>query len=370
VLDVEWAHALAPGAKLVIVEARTSSISDLLTAVNFARNLQGVSVVSMSFGWGESSGESSYDSTFTTPAGHTGITFIAASGDRGAWSGVSYPASSPGVLAVGGTTLRVDAFGNHQSESGWGNGSNGASGGGYSNYEPEPGYQYGVQRSGRRTVPDVSMDADPNTGCSIYFTAPSASRSVWTTVGGTSASAPMWAALIAIADQGHALGGRGTLDGASQTLPALYSAQMTGDFHDVTQGFNGYYAGYGYDLVTGRGSPRAFNIVRDLVQVAPSTPYASRASAPSGGIQVIPGLGAAPQPLPTFAPATYPGRFAGGASPLLALAPSGIDDARQTVPFPSSLGPDGHRRHEVHDLALELLLIDPDPVRYIVPDGA
>ena len=105
-------------ANLVLVEARTASFSDLFNAVNFARSLNGVVAVSMSWGAGEFSGQNAYDSMFTTPAGHLGgngqpggITFVAASGDTGAWSGVSYPASSPNVLSVGATTLNLGAGG-------------------------------------------------------------------------------------------------------------------------------------------------------------------------------------------------------------------------------------------------------------------
>jgi subtilase family serine protease len=213
--------------------------------------------------------ETQLDSHFTTPSGHNGITFLAASGDYGAWNGPMYPSSSPNVVAVGGTTLSVDQYGNYLGETGWsGNKGSSCSGGGYSAYEREPSYQYRVQNSGLRTTPDVAMDADPNTGCWVYSTAPSTGWGSWQVVGGTSASTPMFAGLIAIADQGRALSGRGSLDGPSQTLPAIYSAQMDGDFHDITSGFNGYYAGPGYDLVTGRGSPIAFNVVRDLMQVS------------------------------------------------------------------------------------------------------
>src|SRR5207248_2797397 len=91
-LDVEWAHAIAPGAKILLVEARTSSLNDLLGAVDYARNYPGVSALSLSWGSAEFSTEGNYDSRFTTPAGHGGITFIGASGDNGSpaiWPSVS-----------------------------------------------------------------------------------------------------------------------------------------------------------------------------------------------------------------------------------------------------------------------------------------
>ena len=194
-LDVEWAHAIAPAASILLVEAASASDSDLAAAVNTARNYAGVSVVSMS--WGGSEGASALnDSLFTTPAGHTPITFIASAGDQGAYTSpsqkaVEYPASSRNVLAVGGTRLSVGGNGNYSSETGWGNGTtsytNGGSGGGISANETLPGYQQGVvtQSSTFRTVPDVAFDADPNSGVAVYDSYDSAS-SPWLQIGGTS----------------------------------------------------------------------------------------------------------------------------------------------------------------------------------------
>ena len=107
-LDVEWAHAIAPGAGILVVEARSPGLTDLLSAVDTARNTPGVVAISMSWGFNEISFESSFDVHLTTPAGHEGITFIASSGDNGAKAGAEYPASSADVLAVGGTTLKLD----------------------------------------------------------------------------------------------------------------------------------------------------------------------------------------------------------------------------------------------------------------------
>src|SRR5262249_10872743 len=155
-LDVEWAHAVAPGAKILLVEAPSDSINDLMSAINYARQQAGVSVVSMSWGIPEGylnpSAEKAYDSYFTTPAGHQAITFVAASGDSGAWYGADWPAISPNVLSVGGTTLRITtATGSYGSETAWS-----GSGGGVSTVETEPSYQQGVQSTGRRTGPDVA----------------------------------------------------------------------------------------------------------------------------------------------------------------------------------------------------------------------
>ncbi len=263
-LDVEWAHAIAPGANLVVVEAGSQSVTDMMAAVNTARNVPGVVAVSMSWGFGEGPGETSYDGEFTTPAGHTGVTFIAASGDSGSQAGAEWPSASPNVVSVGGTSLNIDATGSYTSESVWY-----GSGGGYSQIEAEPSYQYSVQTTGMRSTPDVAFDADPNTGVQVYSTAPSTGFGQWQTVGGTSLGAPAWAAIVAIADEGRALEGQSSLDGASQTLPALYALPST-DFHSVTAqaaapvgngsfgwgGFGGGWGGFrhGFGLMSSGGS--------------------------------------------------------------------------------------------------------------------
>jgi subtilisin family serine protease len=243
---VEWAHAVAPGANILLVEANSASLGDVLSAVNTARNQPGVSVVSLSFGTSEFPQELRYDSTLTAPPGHPPITFVAASGDSGA--GTLWPAVSPNVLAVGGTTLLTGPGGSYAGEVAWS-----GSGGGISLYETEPAYQVGVQSTGRRTTPDVAYDADPATGFSVY------QGGTWQTVGGTSAGAPQWAGLIALADQQRA-------------RPALYSLPAA-DFHDVVIGGNGFLAGTGYDFVTGLGTPVANRLVSGLATPAVSTTY-------------------------------------------------------------------------------------------------
>ncbi len=179
-LDVEWAHAVAPGANILLVEASSANLNDLLSAVNYARNVSTVSVVSMSWGMSEFSGETQYDSYFTTPAGHIGITFVGSSGDDG--SPGLWPAMSNNVLAVGGTTLNTTANGTYVSETAWSD-----SGGGTSRYESEPSDQTSVQSTGRRTSPDVSYDANPNTGYAVYDSVSDQGQSGWFQVGGTSA---------------------------------------------------------------------------------------------------------------------------------------------------------------------------------------
>ncbi len=274
-LDVEWAHSIAPGANLLLVETNSSNTSDLLAGVNYARSASGVSVVSMSWGGSEFYGETSDDSYFTTPAGHTPVTFIAASGDQGSAGGVEWPASSPNVLSVGGTSLSTSSSsGTYSSETGWSD-----STGGVSQYEGEPEYQNGVQSEYARTVPDVAADANPSTGVAVYDSYSYDGYSGWLEFGGTSAAAPQWAGLIAIADQGRVIGGHSTLDGTTNTLPTLYNLQgnsstYSSDFHDITSGSTSrsISAGTGYDLVTGIGSPKASKLIPALVASTTSTP--------------------------------------------------------------------------------------------------
>jgi subtilase family serine protease len=263
-LDVEWAHAIAPGANIDLIETTTDS--DLIgPVVQLAASLPGVSVVSMSFSGAEFSGESAFDSLYTTPAGHQGVTFFGSTGDTGQPGG--YPAYSPNVVAVGGTTLSIDANGDYLGETGWS-----GSGGGISQFEPQPPYQSGVvtQSTTQRTIPDVSFDADPDTGVAVYDSFDNGTATPWVQVGGTSLACPCWAAIVAIADQDRTLAGLGTLDGATQTLPKIYSLPQS-DFHDITSGNNGFAAGPGYDLVTGRGSPVAQLLIPDLAGVSAFT---------------------------------------------------------------------------------------------------
>ncbi|MBS0210063.1 MAG: S53 family peptidase [Planctomycetes bacterium] len=269
-LDVEWAHAIAPAANILLVEASSASLTNLMAAVNYARSAAGVSVVSMSWGASEFSTEKSYDSYFVTPAGHNPVTFVVSSGDSGAPA--QYPSSSPNVLSVGGTTLSANTAGTYIGETSWA-----GSGGGPSRYETRPSYQNGESQSGfYRGTPDVSYDANPLTGVAMYDTYGGAG---WFRVGGTSAGAPQWAALVAIADQGRVLAGKATLGNAQTAIYSLSSA----DFHDVTTGYNGYFAGSGYDLVTGRGSPIANAVVRDLVAFGGSTSF-TQGSVPTNSL--------------------------------------------------------------------------------------
>jgi hypothetical protein len=253
-LDVEWAHVIAPAAKILLVEANSAtiteyhnapSVADAYTAVDTARNNAAVSVVSMSWGFPEYSSEVYDDFHFTTPAGHRGVTFLAATGDSGVPA--AYPAFSPNVVAVGGTQLSTYSNGTWLAETGWSLG-----GGGQSLYESEPLDQGPVQHSNKRETPDVSANA--GTAMSVFY------NGSWWTGTGTSFAAPMWSGLIALADEERAIENMPTLDGPTEALPRLYSTP-TSDYHDIMGGNNGLPAGSGYDEVTGIGSPIASSLV-------------------------------------------------------------------------------------------------------------
>jgi hypothetical protein len=247
-LDVEWAHAIAPGANILLVEAKTASTNNLLGAISYAASQPGVSVVSMSWGGSEFMGESSYDSYFTAH----GVTYVASAGDS---PGVIWPAVSSNVVAVGGTSLKLNGS-SWSKESPWSD-----TGGGKSAYESEPSYQRSAQSTGKRTTPDLSYDADPNTGFYVYDSVPYGGQAGWWDVGGTSAGSPQISAMFAIADEGRALAGQGSLS-SSQTLSALYSAPGS-DYHTITGGSL---------TTTGRGSPIANLLVPYLVSYGTSAP--------------------------------------------------------------------------------------------------
>lgn len=285
-LDVEWAHAIAPAANIVLVEASSTRLADLITAIDTARTWPGVTTVSMSWGYSEFSTEKNYDSHLTTPKNHPGVTFVAATLDNGAFYGSYWPATSPNVLAVGGTTLTLDSNNSWTNETGWRWG-----GGGISKYETRPDYQSGVVSSSytKKANPDVSYDADPNTGFAVYDTVPYNGQTGWFDAGGTSAGTPQWAALVAIANQGRAVIANAALDGRNQVLPAIYQMARTSSstyFHDITTGNNGFSAGLGFDLVTGIGTPLADQIVNNLVSYSSgaitTTSANSTGNGPSG----------------------------------------------------------------------------------------
>lgn len=266
-LDVEWAHAMAPAANIVLVEANSSSTTNLMAAVNYAKTV--ASVVSMSWGGLENKGDLAYDASFAAP----GVTFVASSGDNGGQR--DWPAMSPNVVAVGGTTLNTSSTGTYVSESGWS-----GSGGGTSAVEAKPAYQSALTPA-MRSGPDVAYDADPGTGFAVYDSYKATGLVGWQVYGGTSCGAPQWAALIATADQQRALAHKTALNSMSNALGPNYAqsilaavygmydagaAYSNSDFHDIVTGSAGKNsATSGYDQVTGIGSPFAENLIADLV---------------------------------------------------------------------------------------------------------
>ena len=239
-LDIEWAHAMAPQAKLYLVETVEVNTDPTWAGVQLAAKLvaeAGGGVVSMSWGDPEVSEELSWDKYFATK----GVVFFAASGDGGL--GVSiYPGASPNVVAVGGTYFNRNASGNFVSEVYY----NGGGGGDISPYEPRPAYQNGVESvvGTQRGYPDVAAD---------FCCAPIYLQGAWYSVGGTSWATPTFAGIVNAA--GH------KAKGSVVELTAIYnelqnSTQYKQFFNDITQG--GSQCGVGFDKCTGIGSPRTY----------------------------------------------------------------------------------------------------------------
>jgi kumamolisin len=267
-LDIEVVGAVAPGAKIAVYFAPNTSqgFQDALTtAIHDATNKP--SVISISWGSAESTWTAQSMTAFDSAAQDAaalGVTICAASGDNGSADGVSdganhvdFPASSPHILACGGTSLQ-SSKGVITSETVWNDGAQGgAGGGGFSNQFPLPAWQANANvkppSGGGRGVPDVSGDADPETGYNVLVDGKSLVE------GGTSAVAPLWSALIALLNQklGKPLG---------FLQPALYGLpQSAGAFHDIVSGSNGAFsAGPGWDAATGLGSPSGENLLRAL----------------------------------------------------------------------------------------------------------
>ncbi|WP_093573586.1 putative Ig domain-containing protein [Amycolatopsis rubida] len=251
-LDVDMVSAICPNCHILLVEANQPSMADLGTAVNTAVSM-GAKYVSNSYGGGEDGSEPSSDSSYFH---HPGVAITASTGDSG--YGISYPASSQYVTAVGGTSLSRNS-----SARGWGETAWSGAGSGCSGYVAKPAFQNVTTACGKRAVADVSAVADPQTGVAVYQTY---GGSGWAVYGGTSASAPIIASVYALA---------GT-PGASDT-PAAYPYSHTGNLNDVTSGSNGSCsssvqcnAGPGWDGPTGLGTPNGT--------------AAFTAGAPSGGV--------------------------------------------------------------------------------------
>ncbi len=247
-LDIEWAHAMAPNAKIVLVEAATNSFSNLFAAVDFGtrviQNSSGLGELSMSWGGSEFSSETSNDGHFQ----NNGIVYFAASGDTG--GATIYPSASPWVVAAGGTTINRDKSGNFVSETGWS-----GSGGGPSKYEAKPSYQINIPNTDptKRSIPDFSFDADPNSGVSVYDSTQCQGLSGWLVFGGTSVASPSLAGIV------NQAGGFST--NSFTELSTIYQNYTnSADFRDILSGTVGTFsAGLGYDFVTGVGSNQGLN---------------------------------------------------------------------------------------------------------------
>jgi subtilase family serine protease len=225
---------MAPSAKIVLIETASNSNSNLYGGDDLAATVSGAQQCSNSWGGGESSGEAGSDSHFN----HPGVTYLFSSGDTG--GAREYPAASPNVVAVGGTSLFVDGSGNRTNETVW----NGT-GCGPSAYEPRPSYQNNVATvvGSARGIADVSAVADPNTGVAVFW------NGAWYVFGGTSVACPVISGIVnnsgtnrggGVAENTHIYGGLG---GAS--------------FFDVTSGTAGSFSALsGYDFPTGVGSPK------------------------------------------------------------------------------------------------------------------
>ena len=297
-LDVQIIHALAPDANIVVLVSPVAETEGTIGLPEFRKLLQYAidhklgTIISNSWGASEATlkdaaGQAelqSWNTLLQQATTQDGMTFLASSGDNGATDFedlagkklATTPTSSflndnPWVTSVGGTALHRE--GTSFSETAWNSG-NASSGGGFSAFYSTPSYQkllpasvLGIMKN-RRGLPDVAANADPSTGLAMY------ENGSWSTAGGTSAAAPVWAALIAIANQmaGHPLG---------FINPALYqigtSARYLQDFHDITSGNNsngeviGFNAIAGWDPVTGLGTPNAANLLPDLVAAAKSS---------------------------------------------------------------------------------------------------
>lgn len=241
-LDIEWAHAMSPNAKIVLVEAASNSFTNLFTAVDVATAQVtangGHGQVSMSWSGSEFSAEASDDFHFQ----HDNAIYFASSGDTGGTNG--YPSVSPLVVSAGGTSIQLNADGSVKSETGWS-----GSGGGPSKYEAKPSWQQNVANTDPnfRSAPDFSFDADPNTGVSVYDSTSCKGMSGWLVFGGTSVSSPSLAGIVDLAGSNYT--------NTTAELTTIYAYIGTADFRDITAGTAGSFSCKpGYDFVTGVGS--------------------------------------------------------------------------------------------------------------------
>ncbi len=258
-LDIEWAHAMAPSAKIFLVEAQNNQLANILTAIQAAQYLvsqNGGGQISMSFGFGDFVGETTVDPVLA--AAPANVVQLASAGDTG--SQVNWPSASPYAISVGGTSFNRDGSGNFINETTWSD-----TGGGLSTQELRPTFQNitsveAVVGTARGT-PDFSMLADPDTGVVIY------QGGQWIIVGGTSLSSPLLAGLLNLSDSANS-----SFSSQSQTIQTLYENGFKGvDTNDITTGSCGANSAMlGYDLCTGWGSINSAPYVATSVSCAPN----------------------------------------------------------------------------------------------------
>ena len=268
-LDMEWAHAMAPNAKIYLVEGADSSYTSLLAAEQKAAQLTGVKEVSNSWGSGEFSGELGYDASFV----QSGVVFFASAGDLG--GAQSYPAESPNVVGVGGTTLFMSGT-VVTSETVWG-----GTGGGPSSVEPRPSYQSVIQRivGTVRGCPDIAAVADPGTGVAVY----DSTDGGWFVVGGTSVACPVCAGITNT---------RGQFMGSSTAeLARVYKNYGSRLYRDITFGSAGSFsAAIGWDFCTGVGCPVGLFVAQITDPVLPTAVSVMNGALESGTLSSLFGV--------------------------------------------------------------------------------
>lgn len=299
-LDVEWSHAIAPDANILLVTTPipetqgVQGLQNLLNAEQYVLDHHLANAFTQSFGTTEQAFSGGSDQTILQrfsklyqQAAAEGVTVFASTGDSGVantnkqnklfpYPTVDYPASDPYVTAVGGTEINPPpaAITTYSAESVW-NDCCGAGTGGYSSVFARPSYQNGTVSNAMRGLPDVSYNAALISAINIYESFDPVYGAGWTLIGGTSAASPQWAGIAALADNYAALNGKSPVGFIN---PALYtigrSTLYNSDLHDITTGNNsadgitGYTAAPGWDAATGWGTPNAANLIPDLVNIA------------------------------------------------------------------------------------------------------
>jgi subtilase family serine protease len=314
-LDVQTVHSICQNCRILLVEASSANDSDLGTAENTAARL-GAVAISNSWGGNEFSGEQTEDDAYFN---HPGVAITVSSGDSG--YGTGWPAASPDVTAVGGTTLNLDSSGSYVGESAWADG-----GSGCSSQEAKPAWQTDGACS-KRTDADVAADADPNTGAAVYDSVTYQHQSGWFQVGGTSLSSPLIASV-------YALAGAGGANVNEASIPYADPNRNT-DLHDVTSGSNGSCggsilcnAGPGFDGPTGLGTPNGTGAFSPAPPGPPAPDFSLAVSSQSTAVVASTGGS------PTYAVSSA---IVSGASNTVTLSATGLPSGVTATFVPASL---------------------------------